>query len=268
MEWPAQPTLYGVGVLWVVAASLLGARRAGLAASELFAVLGLAGVAGAAGARLVWFGGAWAQGLAPGLGALVGLGGGVSSLGLLGGAGAVVLGALGPWGARLVEAPGRALDVLTCSGLMGLGVARLGCMSRGCDFGRRWEGPGATRYEEVAAPAWVHFQALGQLEGGATPALAPFGLWLGAATLAIGAAGWAAAPRARPGRVAWGALVAYAGARLVCEGWRHPAAAGPQVLGLSWSQVGMAAALAALAVMGPSWRGWFGGGQGQVSPGG
>lgn len=245
--------LGGVGALLM---ALWGGRRAGLAWYEVAARVGWCALGGLLGGRLWWWA---ATPSARGWGALVApRAEGFASLGALAGALAVALvwAALDPHARATAERRawrGRWAGVLAPAGVWGMGLARLGCLARGCDFGRPLASealPGVRYAAGSPAAAWWQAQGWGEA---LTPALHPFAGYLGGASLALVVLAWARYPAAEQGwpraaLVAWGYLIVRAGLELL----RQPLDA-PAGQPISWSLQHVHLALAAAALGALTW---------------
>lgn len=201
---------------------------------DLFALFGLAGVVALLGARAAWVVVALARGASLGIEHVFGLEGGFGSIGALGALGALLVwgvpSLLGPRADRLALA-----DDFVLAGFAALGVARLACVWRGCDFGvasSTW--PPAMSYHEHAAPAVAVL--------GAGVPTAPMALYLSCWTLGAVAAVWLLGERLSPGRAARAVLVLYLTGRALIESLRHPLA-GAHVDGVNVNQISCIVAL-------------------------
>ncbi len=241
--------LIGLGALAALGASALGARRAGVPIARALMVASVAIIAGAGGARLMWAL-VWRarQGAWPALEVILDPRlGGASSLGLMLGAGLVC--GLAAWrGAR--HAPAL-LDALAPAGVLGLGIARLGCDLAGCDFGRPATQAAWGMRHQAPSAAYDFYASQGLTQGAWTPALLPLGAILGGGAILIALLSM----RVRPGRGAraWCAITGYVTWRLVGEWARAPGSV-PTLGGVSMNQVAMGAALVILLAIGFRWR--------------
>ncbi len=157
-------------------------------------------------------------------------------------------------------------DFLAPLGMFALGMARLGCMFHGCDFGVElepqsyltsltWLSHLGGRYFPGSAPAWSWFSLTGGLlPDGGTPWLRPFAFVLGVGNLLISIVFFVLFYRRTlpVGWVALGVGCVYSAWRLVLEGWRHDAA-GALVSGMNVNQALMACALVVWCGVGVFW---------------
>lgn len=199
-----QSQLIGIGILAALLLALALSRRDGVHVAKPLALLGLA-----AGSALA-------------LGALSSLamgGDGFSSVGALAGALGVVAAFRWACGARETAA---LIDVVTPSGFVALGFARLGCLFEGCDFGRPTDGWASVSYA-APHPVWFHHVAIGQVKMGASwsAAIHPFPLYI-ALPLALLIVAACAVPGGA-GRRAVLVVFGYAVVRTVAELFRDPA---------------------------------------------
>lgn len=146
---------------------------------------------------------------------------GLASVGAMGGAavGAGVL--LRPW--RNKER--WKLDHLVIGGLVGLAVARLGCLFEGCDFGRPTEGAPSVVHEAGTRAFDVHVVQYG-LEPTAQASLAvhPFALYLAVWGFAAALYGqWRRSRHDKPGRPAVAAAALFLVGGGAIEWLREPA---------------------------------------------
>lgn len=166
-------TFIGLGA-WVLLLAFVGPAQQGKRGESL-AIIGWIFVGGLAGAFL------WGQILGSG---------GVSSLGALVGAGAVF--ALRFFGAQQSEqSRWEEFDRFVVAGLLGGGVARLGCLFEGCDVGRLTDGGLGVVYG-VNTRAW-EVQALWYdlpLYEQASAPVHPLGLYLGGLGILLGISAW------------------------------------------------------------------------------
>lgn len=204
----------GLGLLVALAYSQLLARFQGAARLEVLAMLGLCGVGALLGAPLVGLvfrpGGelSWAGG---------------SSVGIMLG-GVVVAGVL-----YFVVERRRWLglvDVVVPAGLLGLGVAHLGCLFRGCDFGRVTEASWAVAYARGSGPWFWHqvHHGLG-FNGAQSLGTHPFGAYLGGGAIVVVAALTLWSLRRRgfpPGTMAALSALGYLVVRFIAEFTREP----------------------------------------------
>ncbi len=256
MHWQTmtQGAFWGAAVAAAAAGALWRAPAHGVRRSDAFALFGLMGVAAILGARLFGWGAAWATGDSLGWDVLWRVqGAGMASLGAAAGAGGVVC-AVGWRTGRL----GQWCDLFVPVGLVSLAIARLGCMASGCDFGvPAPHAPGAVHYAE-GAKAWGFFARHDLLHHGVTPPLAPFPLYLSAATLiSVALAAWGTRDTDGAGAWAWWSLVGYTICRVALEELRHPSSAPPLVWGLNLNQWVLGAVLLVLiccAVARNTWR--------------
>ncbi|MFU8802554.1 MAG: prolipoprotein diacylglyceryl transferase family protein [Bradymonadaceae bacterium] len=206
----------GVGIWLAFIYAMLMSPAHGVRRVEAGAMLGWCGLGALAGAPVV--------------GAIFGVfitgqssGTGFSSLGVLLGA---VLAAGLAWPVIGRDRWLGLLDVVVPSGLVGLAIGHLGCLFRGCDFGRITEAGWAVEYAQGSGP-WLWHQVQGETLPGAAASMAthPFGAYLGAGTLAVVAGGvlwkWRR-PQLAPGLIAFATALGYLGARLLVELSREP----------------------------------------------
>jgi len=170
-------------VVLLVGAGLRASRR-NLTVGAAFAFAGWVGVAGCVGARLLWVlvgaEGPVRSG-APWSAAFTVEGSGFASFGGLAAAG------LAAWGVRrglADRAWWRLLDAVVPVGFVGLAVARVGCLTAGCDFGRPTRAPWGLRYP-FETPAHLAHVAEEWIEPTAPWSLSthPFPFYLVAVTL-------------------------------------------------------------------------------------
>lgn len=218
---PPQELFVGMGCLLMASLALWRGRRRGVEEWVVVAAVGLCGVGAVLGARILWagVGGPGASGLADSWAMWVDPRyGGFASLGGVAGGGLVLAGLR----TRLpTERFWRLADVLVPAGLLGLAVARLGCLSAGCDFGAVAELPWSVRYP-ADAPAWrVHLEA-GLLGAGAewSRPVHPFPLYDIGVILLAAALGQVVSVRAGLGAAVTG--VAYLSGRVAVEEFRGP----------------------------------------------
>ena len=239
-------TLHATGLLAVFAWTMASVPR-----SERWLVgpVCLGGVAAAAlGGRAAWLLGQWlgGQGVLP-VQWWHPTAGGYASLGLVAGGGVWLAVLACAWRGDGAKVRGW-LDALVPAGALGLGLARLGCLVRGCDVGAALEqGRGllGVRYLRVApevADLGAHH---------------PFALYLSAATIVWTLGVCAVVPRGRAQR-ALGVGAGYLCIRAALEPWRH-ASHTPTLAG--WSLHSLMA-LAGLALTGLAIAAWiqYGGG--------
>ncbi len=223
----SQSVFIGVGVLLgfaVVVASAPDPRRR-LRASLLF---GWSGIAGFAGARLLWAFGAesgpfrgsvaWSSLLDPAVPGLWSFG----AIGLGGAAAAFAAG-------RMSDGHGGTLlDVVVPAALTTLIVARLGCLAAGCDFGAPTSLEWGLQYPPET-PAWEAHRRAGLVGAEATRSAPthPLPLYLAAVALVSILVGTFAAARsnAPAGSRAFAVAACYLLGRFIVEFFRSPQAA-------------------------------------------
>lgn len=219
---PPQSVFFGVALLAALATAVGASLRAKLDAGTAFGVFSLAVVGVLVGARALWCVGSPEAGLSvvwerPEL-VWHPLRGGYASLGgwLGGGFAAGLAVHQWTWGRRWAYT-----DVWVPSGLVGMAVARLGCLANGCDFGvlAGW----GIRYAP-GTPAFRAHVDRGAIGPEAVQSLPTFPLpvVMAAAILTIAVVALATRRRWRSGRTAVGAATAYFAARFVLEFFRAP----------------------------------------------
>jgi prolipoprotein diacylglyceryltransferase len=222
-DLPPQSVFFGVALLLSLATVAVASRRRGVDAATGLALFSASVVAAIVGARLLWCVAAPEAGLAVVLRqpALVWhpLEGGFASLGAMAGAAAVAWLSTSEWSWTRRWAMA---DAFVPSGLVGLGVARLGCLSNGCDFGAAvgW----GIRYAP-GTPAYQWHVEQGLVEAGAVESAATFPLpiIMAGACAFLAVAGIVAMPTARYGRTAVFAACGYFCVRMLAETFRSPA---------------------------------------------
>jgi prolipoprotein diacylglyceryltransferase len=213
---PAHSVFIGAGVFAALVYAVAFARARGTGCAEALVLLGACSAAGIVGALLV---GALFEGTLF-HGALSGRG---SSIGVLAGAS---LAALGLTLVMAREQWLKSLDVVVPAGLLALGWAHLGCLFRGCDFGRVADLPWAVGYAAGSGPWAWHFLH-GLIAPGSETSLGThaFGLYLGLSTIivVIVVSIFASMARERAsGEVAVFAALGYLGLRMFVEFFREP----------------------------------------------
>lgn len=110
-------------------------------------------------------------------------------------------------------------DAMVPAGVLGLAMARLGCLVRGCDFGRlATDAPVMIDYRQHGI-AWQMFYALDPMRT-QTPTLHPFALYMSLWSIAVVFV--CLLVRSHDGQRAWWAAFGYIFGRLWIEHWRHP----------------------------------------------
>lgn len=215
--WADQSLFFGLGMLVCLGVAFTASPKTQRA--EVAPLFGVVFVLGALFARALWvvfsLGSghdvSWSVALNP-------LTGGYASMGWMA-AGVLVLGVVSLSDTD-AGASRRRLDVLIPAGALGLAVARLGCLVRGCDFGRlAAHAPIQVVYQQKS-PAFDVFVALDPVRT-STPALHPFALYLSAYTLCCVFVCWRMTT-AGTGRRAIAVAFGYVFGRLILEWWRHP----------------------------------------------
>lgn len=238
MHWESlqQGPFLAASALVFAALVVFFAPRARMARADAFSLFGLAGVFGVVCARLFWWCAQWLSSSPPDFTSLYSPSGGFASVGALTGC-ALAWGAM--FGKESPERQRAALDLFVPAGLVALGVARLGCLARGCDFGVHTEGAFAVAYSHPSTPAVVELVARGELVGGQTASLIPLPLYLSfVSTFAALFAVLVASRWRKPGRCAMIAASLYVIGRAFVEAWRHPASA-PMLGGMNLNQWAM-----------------------------
>ncbi|MBA2661835.1 MAG: prolipoprotein diacylglyceryl transferase [Bradymonadaceae bacterium] len=244
---PAQSVFFGVGI-WMAFAYLWSfAPVRGVSRLDALALFGLGGVGGMLGARLMslgvraWGGERWQWADLPWL--LNPVGAGYASVGFLVGAGLTILLMTRAWS---VLSRARMFDLIVVSGLLGMSVARLGCIFNGCDFGRITSLPWAIRYAQGSGP-WARHHALGLISA-AEPWSAPthaFALYLAGGAMVLVA--WVSLgkrwKRSPPGARAFFALTGYLAWHFGVEFFREPSMAARLGAVLNGNQLALFVAL-------------------------
>lgn len=243
-QLPAQSVWFGIGLLVAAAVAVLMAGRLRLNRVDVLGLLSTCIVGAGVGSRIFWAlldpTVAIPELSSNPLGFIDPLAPGHSSFGAMVGGGAVLLGwwvlsrqnlvsrlsssdasGNGPQSAKL-----NTLDALVLAGLSGLGLARVGCLSNGCDFGRLTDVPWALHYGPGTAAYMQHLKS-GLIAWGAPESLGvhPFALYLSLGVLIITLTGTAMlwTRRVPPGRVGLGCGMGYLVVRFLVEWARDPA---------------------------------------------
>lgn len=127
------------------------------------------------------------------------------------------------------------LDLLIPAALAGLGVARLGCLLQGCDFGSVTESPLAVTYPSGTRAWTYHVAAFGHpLVSRESLPVHPFGLYLGLWGIASAALGWWLRRRdAPPGRAGLASGAVFLAGGGIIEWLREPLTVPHYASGLS-----------------------------------
>ncbi|MGM0556052.1 MAG: prolipoprotein diacylglyceryl transferase family protein [Myxococcota bacterium] len=221
-QLPPQSVFFGLAILSALVGVLGLSWRARYDVATAFGLFSLAAVAAVVGARLVWVVASPEAGISAALEqpAIVWhpLSGGFASLGgWVGAVGALALATVG-WSR---SDRWRLADVTVPPALLGLAMARLGCLANGCDYGivREW----GIRYASDT-PAYRSHVEEGLLAADAPYSLPTFPLppSMSGATLLIAAAAFFGVRRFGVGKTAVFASGAYFFVRLVLEFFRAP----------------------------------------------
>lgn len=224
-------------------------KRRGLDVVRLAAIVGGIGVAAIIGARLLWFLVGGDGSLRSGLGWIEGLdprAGGYASLGGVMGAGTVLALIESKWeGDRFRQV----LVAVVPAGLIGLAIARFGCLAAGCDFGAVTDRAWGIQYPHGSRVWEVHLAA-GYFGGGESwsRAVHPFPLYCIGVTIAAVAVGEIATSRFHATPLL--AAVVYLIGRFGVETFREPSTEISLGYGINGNQM---LTLVLLAVL--CWRG-------------
>lgn len=111
-------------------------------------------------------------------------------------------------------------DIMVPAGVVGLALARLGCLVRGCDFGRLAQhAPLMVEYHQQGV-AWHLFYSLNPMRA-QTPTLHPFALYMSIWSIVVVVC-VCFFVRPGDGKRAWWVAFGYLFGRLWIEHWRHP----------------------------------------------
>jgi prolipoprotein diacylglyceryltransferase len=254
-ELPPQSVFFGLAILAAMAAVLGTSWRARFDKGTAFGLFSLAAVSAVFGARALWVLASPEAGLEAALERpeLVWhpLRGGFASLGGWAAAAGVLAAATRRWSRALRW---RFADVVVPPALTGMAIARLGCLSNGCDYGvvQSW----GIRYAPEL-PAYHDHLSRDLLAAGAGQSLPTFPLpaVLSGATLLIALSGGIAIDRLDVGKTALFTCVGYFSVRLVAETFRAPATvelvAGPINANHVFALFGLVALVAAWRLVGP-----------------
>jgi prolipoprotein diacylglyceryltransferase len=258
-QLPPQSVWIGFGLLLCAAIAAGTARRIGVSWLDVLSLFAACVLIGGAASRVSWAlldpSVSWSWFLDQGLAAFDPRRGGHSSFGAMAG-GLTVVGVWWFAAKRSAEhTRGSMLDALVLGGLAGLGMARIGCLANGCDFGRRMALSWGVRYRP-GTEAYLEHLAHGLIAPGAawSAAVHPFALYLAAGTLAIALVGVAVVwrRRVRPGQVAVWACIGYSAWRFLVEWSRDPATViavwGALNIHHLLAMIGLAAGLGVLAI--------------------
>ena len=222
---PPQSVWFGLALLAALSTVVGVSRRRGVDVATAFGLFSLLVVSAIAGARALWCVAAPEAGLEviaadPSL-AWHPLRGGYASLG--GWIGAVLVGLVATRGWSWPRRWSMA-DVFVPSGLIAMSLARVGCLSNGCDFGVVTSR--GLRYPPGSPAYQLHLER-GLIEIGASHSAATFPLpvVLAASTGVLAAVAIVAAGRLAVGRAALGASAAYFLMRFLVETFRAPVTA-------------------------------------------